>query len=390
MRRQGSGRGKRRILGLGSDGGGLTPGLKTLLLFLALGVLGTLFALSNPEASLRHLKVGFLSGSVKGNYFAMVDRIAVGAARRKGHVINLGSAGSVENVQRLSAARSGCSAHFALVQEGLEWPEGRGLELVGRLPGPSRWCSPGKGRRPASSTRELSPDADWHRPARERYRGLMRRLLAPLAALEFQVSTQPIDEQIQKLDRGELDLGAMVIDQDAAQLEEAIRHHKLQLLDLPRAEAVAHTLPFLRVGRIEAGHYDVVAAVPPSDKRVLQVDTLIVGNGCAKRIRRQGADPPCSPTCIPGSSGTTGSAQRHRPPTRRRPAPTTTPRGRIWSGSMRPGSSTSCPPPAGCSSPAPASPALQCHGSMEPVPPLADRRRAGPAGKRRSSGSWAR
>jgi hypothetical protein len=27
---------------------------------------------------------------------------------------------------------------------------------------------------------------------------------------------------------------------------------------------------------------------------------------------------------------------------------------------------------------------------MEPVPPLADRRRAGPAGKRRSSGSWAR
>ena len=94
--------GKRRVLGLGADPGGLSPGVKTLILFAALLVLGALFALSNPEASLRHLK----------------------AASRKGRVTNVPTAGAVENVQRLIAARKGCTAQFALVQEGVDLPEG--------------------------------------------------------------------------------------------------------------------------------------------------------------------------------------------------------------------------------------------------------------------------
>src|SRR5262249_18813423 len=63
---------------------------------------------------------------------------------------------------------------------------------------------------------------------------------------------------------------------------------KLQILTLPRAEAIANGLPFVRLGRIEAGHYDPVAALPPSDKTVLQVDTLIIGNGCASRSATPG------------------------------------------------------------------------------------------------------
>ena len=286
MQGRASERGKRR--GLASDAGGLSPGFKTLFLFAVLALLGILFALSNPEASLRHLKVGVLSGSVKGNYFTIVDRLAVGAARRKGRISNLSSAGSVENVRRLIAARSGCSAQFALVQDGLDLPEEHGLELIGRLPRPESLVLLGRDADSIASTRQMSRMRIGIGPPGSGTEFLMRRLLAPLAALEFQVSTQPIDEQIQKLARGELDLGAMVIDQDAAQLREAIRDHKLQLLELPRAEAVASTLPFLRLGRIETGHYDVVAAVPPSDKKVLQVDTLILGNGCASRSVIQG------------------------------------------------------------------------------------------------------
>src|SRR5262249_17824466 len=57
--------------------GELSPGMKMLLLFLGLGLLAVLFAVTNPEASLRHLRVGFLSGDLKGNYFATVDRLAV-------------------------------------------------------------------------------------------------------------------------------------------------------------------------------------------------------------------------------------------------------------------------------------------------------------------------
>ena len=283
----GSKEGKRRVLGLDRDAGGLSAGLRFLLPFLALILLGTLFALTDPEASLRHLKVGFLSGSVKGNYFAVVDRIAVGAARRKGHVINLTSAGSVENVRRLIEARSSCSAHFALVQEGTAWPEGSPLELIGRLTRPESLVILGRNADRFSSLRELHGLRLGIGPEGSGTEFLMRRLIAPLASLDLQVFTEPIDEQIQKLERGELELGAMVMDEDADQLRDAVRLRKLQLLDLPRAEAVANELPFLRVARIEAGHYDVLSGLPPTPKSILQVDTLIVGNGCASRSTTQ-------------------------------------------------------------------------------------------------------
>ncbi len=284
-----SGNGKRRVLGLGADPGGLSPGLKTLLFFLVLGVLGALFAMTDPEASLRHLKVGFLSGGVKGNYFAIVDRIAVGASRRKGRITNLTSAGSVENVRRLIAARSaGCKAHFALVQEGTELPVDHNLELIGRLTRPESLVILGKNVDRVVSPRDLQGLRLGIGPAGSGSEALMRRLLAPLSGLQLQISTQPVDEQIYKLERGELDLGAMVTEQDADQLREAVRSRGLQILGLPRAEALAHDLPFLRVGRVEAGHYDPVVGLPPTDKPVLLVDTLIIGNGCASRSATSG------------------------------------------------------------------------------------------------------
>jgi hypothetical protein len=109
-----------------------------------------------------------------------------------------------------------------------------------------------------------------------------RQVLAPLAALDLTLSTQRLDEQLVQLERGELDLGAMVIDEDAQRLVEAVRDRQLQILGLPHADALARRLPFTRVGRIRAGQYDPVRLLPSEDKHVLQIDTLIVGNRCAR------------------------------------------------------------------------------------------------------------
>jgi len=280
--------GKKRVLGLGPDPGGFSPGLKTLIFFVVVGVLGALFALTDPEASLRHLKVSILSGAPQGNYHAVVQRIAAGAAARKGKVTNLASAGSVENVQRLAAARKGCSAHFALVQEGIDLPDDHGIELVGRLTRPESLVILGRNADHITTPQELRGLRVGIGPVGSGTEFVSRKLLAPFGALQLQLSTQPVEEQIQRLERGELDLGAMVIDEDADQLKQALNDRKLQILELPRAEAVASGLPFLRLGRIEAGHYDPVFAVPPRDKKVLQVDTLVVGNGCASRSATQG------------------------------------------------------------------------------------------------------
>jgi hypothetical protein len=39
---------------------------------------------------------------------------------------------------------------------------------------------------------------------------------------------------------------------------------------------------------IKAGYYDPIRELPPTDKRILQVDTLVIGNGCARESATQG------------------------------------------------------------------------------------------------------
>jgi len=90
------------------------------------------------------------------------------------------------------------------------------------------------------------------------------------------------------LERGELDLAAMVIDDEATLVADAVRKRNLQILDIPEAASLARRLPFARVGAIEAGQIDYVRKLPAEDKRVLQVDALIVGNGCARNGATQG------------------------------------------------------------------------------------------------------
>jgi hypothetical protein len=90
------------------------------------------------------------------------------------------------------------------------------------------------------------------------------------------------------VERGELDLAAMVIDPDARLLVDALREHNLQIVDLASTEALAHRLPSARAGVIRTGYYDPVRPLPPADKHVLQVDTLVIANGCARQSVTQG------------------------------------------------------------------------------------------------------
>jgi hypothetical protein len=90
------------------------------------------------------------------------------------------------------------------------------------------------------------------------------------------------------LQRGELDLGAFVIDQNAELLADAVRNRNLQIVDIVGNEALARRLPFARAGRIPSGHYDPIRVLPATDKRVILIDTLIIGNGCASESATQG------------------------------------------------------------------------------------------------------
>jgi hypothetical protein len=248
-----------------------------------LALIGLLGALAKRAPTLAHLRVAILSGSEHGNYYAVVHALAAEARQQQGHIDNLSSAGSVENVSRLIAAKTTCTVHFALVQEGMDWPVGHSLELIGRLS-------------KAESLVFLGLDADRIRvltdlrgkhigigPSGSGTERLLRQIFAPLTDLDLRLSTHSMAEQLAKIEAGELDLGAMVIDEDARLLTAAVRDRKLQLLNLPAADVLARHLPFTRVGRIVAGQYDPMRQLPGEDKRVLRLDTLLIGNRCARR-----------------------------------------------------------------------------------------------------------
>src|SRR5262245_24725429 len=277
-----------RVLGLSKRTFDRSRYLKVAVLGGILLLIGLLVVFSDHSPTLAHVRVGVLSGDPQKNYYEIVNSLAAEVRQQEGRIDNISSAGSVENISRLVASRTSCDVHFALVQEGLDWPTGSQLELIGRLP-------------KAESLVFLGPQADRIKALTD-LRGMRigigpigsgtehvaRQVLAPLAELDLILEPQGIDEQLVKLERGELDLGAMVINEDAQLLAEAVRERGLQILSLPNADALARRLPFKRVGRIVAGQYDPVRVLPGEAKDVLQVDTLIVGNRCARRSVTQG------------------------------------------------------------------------------------------------------
>jgi hypothetical protein len=271
-----------RVIGHPGSPGRLSTGRKALLFFAALFLLTALLAWLDPRPTLRHVSLSVLSGSPSGNYHATVDKLGAEVASQRGRIRNLPSLGSVQNVQRLIAARTSCDVQFALVQDGILIPDDSGLELLGRLPQPESLVILGRDVQRVRVPLDLAGMRIGIGPVGSGSEQLMRRLLAKIPELQLVVSTPTVDQQLDMLVRGELDLGAMVIEEGAALLRDAVVVRKLQILDMPDAPALARRLPFARPGTLQAGQIDYVRRLPPEDVRVLKMDTLIVGNGCAK------------------------------------------------------------------------------------------------------------
>ena len=271
----------KRALGRPAGRGLLSPGVKTAIFFAVLAVLTALVAWLDPRPSLRHVQVAMLSASTSGSYYTTVEKIGAEVARRKGRVQNLTSAGSVENVQRLIASAKKCDVHFGLVQDGITYPEGHQLEVIGRLPRPESLVILGRNLARIRAPAHLKGLRIGIGPIGSGTEHMTRQVLGLLEGVGLVASTQTIDEQLALVERGQLDLAAMVLDDEGKLLTNAVTKRNLDILQLPDVESLARHLRFARVGVIAAGQMDYVHKLPREDKKVLQVDALIIGNGCA-------------------------------------------------------------------------------------------------------------
>jgi hypothetical protein len=229
-----------------------------------------------------HLRV--LSGAPEGNYHAIVARLADGATKRLGVVENVTSGGSTENVKRLGDAAKSCELQLALAQDGLSWTPG--LQLVARLPHAESVLLLGKGGDAVNELADLKGLRIGVGPVGSGSDQLARQLFAlpDVATLAVTLSNHAMEEQLELASRGDLDLAMLVIDADAPLVQEWVGRRGLSIASFAHAEGIARRLPHLKTGSVGAGRYDAVRVVPRTDRSVMKVEALVLGNGCAGRV----------------------------------------------------------------------------------------------------------
>jgi TRAP-type uncharacterized transport system substrate-binding protein len=235
-----------------------------------------------------YLQASILTGSAGGQYHALATRLAGRAAREHGSLTVLATAGSIENVQRLVAGGGGCAEMFALIQDGAPVPAGARLELLGRLPEPESLLLLGRTGSAFANVADLRGAAIGIGPDGSGTAHLMKQLFADadLRKLGVRLSHHDLSEQARLVAESKLDLAAFVMQENAEFLGDVIRRHGLDIVAPSDLHGLVARYPWLSLGQIPAGRYDLVHPVSATNKPVVRLQTLVIASPCARRADR--------------------------------------------------------------------------------------------------------
>jgi TRAP-type uncharacterized transport system substrate-binding protein len=235
-----------------------------------------------------YLRASMLSGSTGGQYHALATRLAERAAREHGSLTAVATAGSIENINRLAAGGGHCAEMVALIQDGTPVPAGARLELLGRLPEPESLLLLGRTGRGFGNVADLRGATIGIGPDGSGTAYLMKQLFADadLRGLDVRLSHHELSEQARLVAEGKLDLAAFVMQENAEFLGDIIRRHGLDIVAPNDLHGLVARHPWLSLGQIPAGRYDLVHPVPATDKPVVRLQTLLIASPCAQRADR--------------------------------------------------------------------------------------------------------
>jgi uncharacterized protein len=257
-----------------------------LLIGTAIGIaaLASMFGIARDYG---YLDTTFLAGSPEGKYHALAARLAARARTGRGSITIVASAGSVENIRRLTNQKP-CTSAFAFVQDGTPVPADAHIEALGRLPESESLLLLERRDRPFASFADLRNASIGVGPEGSGTAYLVLQLFkdADLATLGIRFSHHELTEQIELLASGRLDLAAMVMGDDAELVRRAMRQYELDIAAPREIEGLIRRHAWLGLGRIPAGFYDLTRPAPKVDKAVANVDTLVVTSACTGRAER--------------------------------------------------------------------------------------------------------
>jgi TRAP-type uncharacterized transport system substrate-binding protein len=235
-----------------------------------------------------YLHAAILTGSPGGHYYALATRLAERARREHGSLTVVPTAGSIENVSRLAAGGQGCAEKFAFVQDGTPVTPDAGIELLGRLREPESLFLLGRQDNAFHVFADLRGTSIGIGPEGSGTAYLMRQLFSgpDLQKLDAHLSNHELTEQARLVAQGELDLAALVVQDDAELLRAMIGQYGLDIVSPRDLEGVIARQPGLSLGTIPIGRYDVVRPTPAVEKQVTRLATLVIAGACAKRADR--------------------------------------------------------------------------------------------------------
>jgi TRAP-type uncharacterized transport system substrate-binding protein len=232
-----------------------------------------------------YLRTSILSGTPDGYYHALASRLADRAKRGHGTLTVVPTAGSIENVRRLTDSRTHCGAMFGLIQDGTPVSADAGIELIGQLPERESLILLARSDNAFRSFADLRGASIGIGPEGSGTAYLMRQLFAgsDLQQLAVRFSYHDLSEQAALVAQGKLDLAAIVMEEDAKLLHDVMREHDLDIVAPADLQGLIARYPWLSLGTIAAGRFDLVRPTPAADKQVMRLATLVVAGPCAKR-----------------------------------------------------------------------------------------------------------
>lgn len=235
-----------------------------------------------------YLRASILTGSPGGSYHMLATRLADRARRGHGRLTVVTTAGSIENVDRLASAQSGCAEKFAFVQDGTPIASSAGLELLGRLPKQEALLLLARQNHAFATFADLRGASIGIGPQGSGTAHLMQQLFggADLQALGVHLSNHPLSEQAQLVSDGKLDVAAFVMEEDAELIRTIVNRYGLDVLSPRDLDGLIGRYPWLSIGVIPAGRYDLVHVIPATDRQIAHLATFVVANACAKRADR--------------------------------------------------------------------------------------------------------
>lgn len=264
--------------------------LRVVLLVVAAGLIAAFASAFGIAYDYGYLRTSILTGAPDGAYYALGSRLAARVQKGHGALTVIPTAGSVDNVARLTADPGRCDASFALMQDGTPVPGGSGVEVLGRLPEPETLILLARRGRKFDSFTDLRGATIGIGPEKSGTANLMRHLFSgdDLRALDIRFSQQPSDKQAELVAKGDLDLAAFVMRPDAKFLRDIVTRYDLDVVAPREMDGIIARHPWLDRGRIPTGFYDLAVPVPATDRVVAQVETLVVSGPCARRADRVG------------------------------------------------------------------------------------------------------